>query len=144
MWPILQQDKPDDYVFATGLTTKVRDFIQIAFGEVGYNLRFEEEGVEEIGILDSFNKKIVSEVLSGVESRAKIGDVLVRINPRYFRQTEVRLLIGDPTKAQTKLGWKPKYDLVDLVEEMVASDVALFKKDLHLIIAGHTVYIQEE
>jgi GDPmannose 4,6-dehydratase len=144
MWRILQQDKPDDYVIATGVTTKVRDFIQMAFAEVGFNLRFEGEGVEEIGILDNFNEKLVNEVLEGLEIKTQIGDVLVRIDPRYFRPTEVDLLIGDPTKAQTKLGWKPKYDLAGLVEEMVAADVALFKKDLHLISAGHKVYVQEE
>ena len=144
MWRILQQDQPTDYVIATGVTTKVRDFIRLAFAEVGFNLRFEGEGVEEIGILDSFNEALVNDVLEGLEVKTQIGDVLVRIDPRYFRPTEVDLLIGDPTKAQTQLGWQPKYDLASLVEEMVAADVALFKKDLHLINNGHTVYVQEE
>lgn len=144
MWRILQQDKPDDYVIATGVTTKVRDFIQLAFAEVGFYLRFEGEGVEEIGILDSYNFEVLENVLNGQENKTQIGNVLVRIDPRYFRPTEVDLLIGDPTKAQTKLGWKPKYDLASLVEEMVAADVALFKKDLHLMNAGHIVYVQDE
>jgi GDPmannose 4,6-dehydratase len=144
MWRILQQDQPSDYVIATGVTTKVRDFIRLAFAEVGFNLRFEGEGVDEIGILDSFNEGLVNDILEGLEVKTQIGDVLVRIDPRYFRPTEVDLLIGDPTKAQTQLGWKPKYDLAGLVEEMVAADVALFKKDLHLINGGHTVYVQEE
>jgi len=144
MWRILQQDKPQDFVIATGVTTKVRDFIKMAFAEVGFNLRFEGEGVDEVGIIDSFNSEVVSAVLKDFVVKAKVGDVVVQIDPAYFRPTEVDLLIGDPTKAQTVLGWKPKYDLAGLVEEMVASDVALFKKDLHLMSAGHTVYKQEE
>jgi GDPmannose 4,6-dehydratase len=76
--------------------------------------------------------------------KSKIGDIVVRIDPRYFRPTEVDLLIGDPTKAQTQLGWMPKYNLKGIIEEMVASDVDLFKKELHLINSGHTVYKQEE
>lgn len=144
MWRILQQDEPQDFVIATGVTTKVRDFIKMAFAEVGFNLRFEGEGVDEVGVLDSFSDSIVEQVLNGVVIQPKIGDVLVQIDPAYFRPTEVDLLIGDPTKAHTVLGWKPKYDLAGLVEEMVASDVALFKKDLQLMSAGHTVYRQEE
>jgi GDPmannose 4,6-dehydratase len=144
MWRILQQDKPQDFVIATGVTTKVRDFIKMAFAEVGFNLRFEGEGAEEVGILDSFSQDIINTALGEVDTKVQIGDVLVRIDPRYFRPTEVDLLIGDPTKAQTLLGWKPKYDLAGLVSEMVAADVLLFKKDLHLISGGHTVYRQEE
>jgi GDPmannose 4,6-dehydratase len=144
MWRILQQDKPEDFVIATGVTTKVRDFIKMAFDEVGFNIRFEGEGINEVGILDSFNETVTKDVLSGLQIKAQLGDILVKIDPAYFRPTEVDLLIGDPTKAQTKLGWKPKYDLAGLVEEMVASDVALFKKDLHLISAGHTVHSQDE
>ena len=144
MWRILQQDTPQDFVIATGVTTKVRDFIKMAFAEVGFNLRFEGEGIDEVGIIDSFNDGVVSSVLNDFEIKAKVGDVVVQIDRAYFRPTEVDLLIGDPTKAQTVLGWKPKYDLAGLVEEMVASDVALFKKDLHLMSAGHTVYRQEE
>lgn len=144
MWLILQQDKPEDFVIATGVTTKVRDFIQMAFAKVGFNLRYEGEGVEEVGVLDDFNDELVNTVFEGLEIKTQIGDVLVRIDPRYFRPTEVDLLIGDPTKAQTELGWKPKYDLAGLVEEMVASDVVLFKKDLHLISTGHRVNKQEE
>jgi len=144
MWRILQQDKPQDFVIATGVTTKVRDFIKMAFAEVGFNLRFEGEGIDEVGIIDSFTNEVLNEVLGDFIVKAQIGDVVVKIDPAYFRPTEVDLLIGDPTKAQTVLGWKPKYDLAGLVEEMVASDVALFKKDLHLMSAGHTVYKQEE
>lgn len=144
MWRILQQDTPEDYVIATGVTTKVRDFIKMAFAEVGFNIRFEGEGVDELGILDSFNDQIVNSALAGYEIKAKIGDVLVKIDPRYFRPTEVDLLLGDPTKAKTKLGWKPQYDLAGLVEEMISSDLAIFKKDIHLLKAGHTILRQEE
>ena len=144
MWLILQQDQPEDYVIATGVTMKVRDFIQMAFAEIGFQLRFEGEGVAEVGILDHFNDVVVDTVLNGLKSKIQIGDVLVRIDPRYFRPTEVDLLIGDATKAKTKLGWAPKYDLPGIVQEMVASDLDLFKKDLELLTAGHTVYRPEE
>jgi GDPmannose 4,6-dehydratase len=144
MWRILQHETPEDYVIATGITTKVRDFIQMAFAEVGFNLRFEGEGVDEIGILDSFNYNLVKSVLGNFEIKIEIGTVLVRVDPRYFRPTEVDLLIGDATKAHKQLGWKPKYDLISLLKEMVASDVSLFKKDLQLIDAGHTVFLPKE
>ncbi len=144
MWRILQQETPEDYVIATGITTKVRDFIQMAFAEVGFNLRFEGVGVDEIGILDSFNNDLVKSVLGNFDVKIEIGTVLVRVDPMYFRPTEVDLLIGDATKANKQLGWKPKYDLISLLKEMVASDVDLFKKDLHLIDAGHTVYLPKE
>jgi len=134
----------EDYVIATGITTKVRDFIQMAFAEVGFNLRFEGEGVDEIGILDSFNNDLVKSVLGNFEVKIEIGTVLVRVDPMYFRPTEVDLLIGDATKAYKQLGWKPKYDLIYLLKEMVASDVSLFKKDLQLIDAGHTVYLPKD
>lgn len=144
MWLILQQDQPEDYVIATGVTRKVRDFIQMAFAEIGFQLRFEGEGVAEVGILDHFNDAVAVAVLNGIKSKTQIGDVLVRIDARYFRPTEVDLLIGDATKAKTKLGWKPKYDLAGIVQEMVASDLDLFKKDLELLTAGHKVYRSEE
>jgi GDPmannose 4,6-dehydratase len=148
MWRILQQDTPEDYVIATGITTTVRDFIKMAFAEIGFNMRFEGEGVDEVGILDSINQEVYSNVVRGFEDKdiktPAVGSVLVSIDPRYFRPTEVDLLIGDPTKSKTKLGWQPKYDLPMLVQEMVHADVALFKKDLHLIHTGHSVYIQGE
>jgi len=144
MWRMLQQDIPEDYVIATGITTKVRDFIKLAFAEVGFNLRFEGEGVEEVGVLDNFDFDIVKTVLGNSDIKVKIGDVLVRVDPMYFRPTEVDLLIGDATKANQQLGWKPKYDLSSLLKEMVASDVNLFKKDQHLIDAGHVVYLPKE
>lgn len=144
MYLILQQEKAEDFVIATGVTTTVRDFIKMAFAEVGFIIRFEGEGVNEIGILESIDEEIARNILGTAKPIVKIGDTLVHIDPAYFRPTEVDLLIGDPTKAQTKLGWKPKYDLPALVKEMVASDVNNFQKDLRLIEAGHTILNQAE
>lgn len=129
MWRILQQDRPEDFVIATGVTTKVRVFIEKAFAELGLILRFEGEGVDEIGVLDYINKSVFEEKVGSLltVSCPKVGDVLVRVDPRYFRPTEVELLIGDPTKSKEKLGWKPKYDLPALIEEMVESDLRHFK-----------------
>lgn len=146
MWLMLQQDKPEDFVIATGITTKVRDFITLAFAEVGINLRFEGEGVDEIGVIDSVDeaKYKAATGKSTLNSQLSKNSVLIEVDPRYFRPTEVDLLIGDPTKAQDKLGWKPKYDLQGLLEDMVQSDVKLFQKDLDLKEAGHTILTQAE
>ena len=114
MWLMLQQDKPDDYVMATGVTTTVRDFITMAFKEVGITLRWEGKGIDEKGI------------------DTETGKVLVEIDPRYFRPTEVELLIGDPTKAYKALGWKPKVQLPELVKMMVENDLNLAKKEQYL------------
>ncbi len=145
MWLILQQETPEDYVIATGMTTTVRDFIQKAFSLTGINLKFRGQGVEEEGYIESIDTEIYKRnVNDSYIANVKVGDVLLKIDPRYFRPTEVDLLIGDPTKAQTKLGWKPKYDLNSLTEEMVLSDLELFKKDIDLIKAGHRIFHQEE
>lgn len=146
MWRILQQDEPEDFVIATGVTTKVRDFITAAFNEVGIKLRFEGEGVEEKGIIDSIDetKYKAATGKSTLNSQLSKDSVLIEVDPRYFRPTEVELLIGDPTKAQDKLGWKPKYDLQGLLEDMVQSDVKLFQKDLDLKEAGHKILKQAE
>ena len=144
MWRILQQDEPEDYVIATGVTTKVRDFIKMAFELVGFTLKFEGEGLEEKGILESIDKEKAFEVLGTSTFNVKAGDVLVNVDPAYFRPTEVDLLIGDPNKAMTKLDWKPKYDLKLLVEDMVLSDVSLFKRDVHLMKGGHKILNQAE
>ncbi|MCH7414631.1 GDP-mannose 4,6-dehydratase [Belliella sp. R4-6] len=146
MWLILQQDVAEDYVIATGVTTKVRDFIQMAFSHVGFNIRFEGEGVNEVGILDSIDQDIY-EKSTGLTLNAltlNIGDTLLKIDPIYFRPTEVDLLLGDPTKSKTKLGWEPEYDLQGLVEDMMVSDLNLFKRDMDLVKAGHQVFNQEE
>lgn len=146
MWLILQQDKAEDYVIATGITTKVRDFIRMAFGEIGITLRFDGEGVEEKGILDSIDETVYHKAIgdSDPNKSLKTGDVLVEVDPMYFRPTEVDLLIGDPNKAKTQLGWKPKYDLQTLLEDMVHSDIKLFQRDVHLMRAGHRVLNQAE
>jgi GDPmannose 4,6-dehydratase len=114
MWRILQQDAPDDYVIATGITTTVRDFVRMAFEEVGVTLEFKGEGVNETGVVAKCDNPAY---------QLQIGSTVVAVDPEYFRPTEVELLIGDATKAKTKLNWTPKYDLPALVKEMIASDL---------------------
>ncbi len=120
MYLILQQENPEDFVIATGITTTIRDFIRMAFAEVGITLAFEGEGVEEVA-------KVIS--CSNSEYQLELGKVVVKVDPKYFRPTEVELLIGDPTKSMTKLNWKPKYDLPALVKDMVWSDIDIFKQN---------------
>lgn len=146
MWRILQQDQPEDFVLATGITTKVRDFIKMAFAEVGIKITFEGKDENEIGRFDGFNAEVFEKVtgLSSKDAKLSEDDVLVSIDPEYFRPTEVDLLIGDASKAKEKLGWVPKYDLEALVQEMVASDVLLFQKDLALKKLGHKILKQAE
>jgi GDPmannose 4,6-dehydratase len=119
MWLILQQEKPEDFVIATGITTTVRDFIRMAFSEVGIEIKFTGEGVNEIATIAACNNPLY---------QVEIGKEVVAVDPRYFRPTEVELLIGDPTKAKEQLGWKLQYDLPALVKDMMASDVQLFTK----------------
>ncbi|MGN6508309.1 MAG: GDP-mannose 4,6-dehydratase [Chitinophaga sp.] len=119
MWRILQQDQPDDYVIATGITTPVRDFVRMTFNELGIELEFMGEGVNETAVVTACRHK---------DYILPVGKEVVAVDPKYFRPTEVDLLIGDPTKSKTKLGWEPKYDLQELVREMVACDVELFRK----------------
>lgn len=135
MWRILQQDQPEDYVIATGITTPVRDFIRMAFAEAGIEVEFKGDGIDEKGIIQS---------VAGHLTAVKPGQEVVAIDPRYFRPTEVDLLIGDPTKAQTKLGWKPKYDLPALVKEMVHADLELFRREKLLKEAGFKIFSQYE
>ncbi len=130
MWLMLQQDKPEDFVIATGVTTTIRDFIIMAFREIGVELEFTGTGVNEKGTVVSS---------SNPDYPVPVGQVVIAIDPRYFRPTEVELLIGDPSKAKKKLGWSPKRDLAQLVKEMVASDVNLFQKDKLLQKAGHAI-----
>ncbi|MGC6431120.1 MAG: GDP-mannose 4,6-dehydratase [Jejuia sp.] len=135
MWMILQADKAEDWVIATGVTTTVRDFVRMAFKEVGIELDFEGEGVNEKAYVKACNKE---------EFQLEIGKEVLSIDPTYFRPTEVDLLIGDPTKAKEKLGWVPEYDLEGLVKDMMASDVKLMKKDVDLLKAGHQILKQIE
>lgn len=120
MWRILQQDKPEDFVISTGVTTTVRDFIRMCFDEVGVVLEFEGEGVAEVATVKSS---------SNPDYAFRPGQVVIQIDPVYFRPTEVDLLIGDNTKARTVLGWEPKYTLQMLVQEMMEADLHLFKKE---------------
>lgn len=146
MWLILQQNKAEDFVIATGVTTSVREFIKVAFSEVGLLLRFEGQGVNEVGILDQIDTlKYTSATGNEFDKlNIKLNTILVKVDPNYFRPTEVDLLIGDPTKAQTKLNWKPKYDLQTLIKEMMNNDIKLFKKDIYLSELGHTILRQAE
>lgn len=118
MWRILQQDAPDDYVLATGITTTVRDFIRMAFSEVGIVLEFVGSGLDETGVVVACTNE---------EYQVPVGTRVVAVDPAYFRPTEVELLIGDPTKAKQQLGWEPRYTLPMLCAEMVASDVEKLK-----------------
>jgi GDPmannose 4,6-dehydratase len=130
MWRILQQDQPEDYVIATGITTSVRDFVRMSFREIGVELEFKGSGIEETGIV------VAS---SNPDYMLEVGSTVVAVDPRYFRPTEVELLIGDPSKAQQKLGWKPKYNLQSMCSEMVVSDIELFRRDQILRDAGFEV-----
>ena len=119
MYLILQQDEPEDFVLATGVTTEIREFIRMAFAEAGIEIEFKGDGIDEKGYVKSCSSAYPIE----------IGKEILAIDPKYFRPTEVDLLIGDPTKAMTKLGWKPKYDVKMLCKEMVLADIELFKRD---------------
>jgi len=131
MWLILQQEKPEDFVIATGITTTVRDFVRMAFAEVGIEVEFSGKDENEIGvIIDVDQEKIKSLGLKA--EQLHLGTTVVRVDAKYFRPTEVDLLLGDPTKSKTQLGWQPKYDLPALVEDMMQSDLHLMKKDEYL------------
>ncbi|MGB1094615.1 MAG: GDP-mannose 4,6-dehydratase [Bacteroidia bacterium] len=131
MYLILQQEKPEDFVIATGQTTEIREFVKMAFGHVGVTLGFKGEGVDEVGFVEQIDQERF-EKATGKNNTLQIGQEVVFVDPRYFRPTEVDLLIGDPTKSQEKLGWKPKYDLPALVEDMMSSDIKLMKKQDYL------------
>ncbi|GGD03434.1 GDP-mannose 4,6-dehydratase [Hyunsoonleella pacifica] len=135
MWMILQAEKAEDWVIATGVTTTVRDFVRMAFSEVGIELEFKGEGVNEKAYVVACKNK---------EFQLEIGKEVLSVDPTYFRPTEVDLLIGDPTKAKEKLGWIPEYDLEALVKDMMESDVKLMKKDVDLLKAGHEILKQAE
>jgi len=134
MWRMLQQDTPEDYVIATGVTTSVRDFIKMAFEEVEAEVEFKGEGVNETGVIRSCSDKYAF----------KAGQEVVKIDPRYFRPTEVELLIGDATKAKEKLGWEPQYSLKELVAEMVEADLKSFQQEKILLNSGFQISRQFE
>lgn len=129
MWRILQHDIPEDFVLATGITTQIRDFVRMAFAEIGVVLAFEGKDENEIATVASCNGKYP----------LPIGQVVVKVDPRYYRPTEVDLLIGDATKAKQKLGWTPKYTLAEMVTEMVAGDLRIFEKEQFLKSNGFEV-----
>lgn len=137
MYLILQQDKPSDYVIATGVTTTIRDFIRMAGAEIGLEIIFRGEGVQEKGHLVSVDEKRFSdlvgeEFLGSMKERVKNQAVIVGVDPAYFRPTEVDLLIGDATKSRSTLGWEPRYDLAGLITDMMEGDVKLVKKEVYL------------
>jgi GDPmannose 4,6-dehydratase len=128
MWMILQADEAEDWVIATGKTTPVRDFVRMSFAEAGIELEFKGEGVDETACVKA---------CTNPEFQIEIGKEVLAVDPKYFRPTEVDLLIGDPTKARTKLGWECKYDLLDLVKDMMQSDLKLMQKDQYLKDGGY-------
>ncbi len=140
MYAILQQDEPSDYVIATGITTTIRDFIRMAFEEIGVGIRFKGEGIDEVAIIESideglFVKKVGDAYLENFKKR--VGEEVVGVDPQYFRPTEVELLIGDATKARTRLGWEPEYSLAALIEDMMKNDIKLMKKESYLKEGGY-------
>ena len=144
MYLILQQPAPSDYVIATGITTAIRDFITMAAKEIGLTIEFKGEGVDEKGYITAvdtsiFSEKVGEKYLSAIRERIANNPEVVNVDPHYFRPTEVDLLIGDPTKSQTVLGWKPEYDLKGLIEDMMRSDIKLFKRDAYLKEGGFTI-----
>lgn len=136
MWLILQQEKAEDFVIATGVTTTVRDFVRMSFAELGIEIEFSGKDENEKGVIIGFDEVLVSE-LGLSDTNLKPGQTVVRVDEKYFRPTEVDLLLGDPTKSKTKLSWQPKYDLQALVKDMMQADLALMKKDKHLKQAGY-------
>jgi GDPmannose 4,6-dehydratase len=142
MYLILQQDVPDDYVIATGITTTIRNFIRKTFQEIGISIEFSGESVKETGKItqidtDLFVEKIGESYLGAI--RKRIGETVVKVDPKYFRPTEVELLIGDATKARSKLSWEPQYNLDTLIEDMIQNDVREMKKEAYLREAGYRI-----
>lgn len=131
MWLILQQEQAEDYVIATGITTTVRDFVKMSFAELGIEVEFSGKDQHERGVIIDVDQEMVAR-LGLNDTYLKPGTIVVQVDEKYFRPTEVDLLLGDPTKANTKLGWKPKYDLPSLVQDMIQSDLHLMKKDEYL------------
>jgi GDP-mannose 4,6-dehydratase len=142
MYLILQQDAPDDYVIATGVTTTIREFIEKSFREIGIIVSFEGDGANEVGRITGidqpvFGEKIGESYCSAISER--IGEVVIKVDPKYFRPTEVDLLIGDASKARTKLSWTPQYDLDSLIRDMMRNDVKDAKKEAYLKDGGYRI-----
>jgi GDPmannose 4,6-dehydratase len=135
MWRMLQQDRAEDFVIATGAQYSVRQFIERAAAELGITVEFRGQGVDEIGVVVN---------VTGKQAKCEAGEVIVRVDPRYFRPTEVETLLGDPTKAKTQLGWVPKTSFEELVREMIESDYAMAKRDSLVKLAGFQAYEYHE
>jgi GDPmannose 4,6-dehydratase len=140
MYLMLQQDTPDDYVVATGITTEVREFVRMAFEEVGVTVEFKGNGKDEKGYI----KEIKNLPEGSPLTKDSVGKCILEIDPQYFRPTEVELLIGDPKKAKEKLSWEPEYNLNQLISEMIASDLKIMKKEKDLAELGHEVIVRRE
>jgi GDPmannose 4,6-dehydratase len=134
MWLILQAEKAEDWVIATGVTTEVREFVRMVFSEIGIEIDFIGNGANEKGYISSIDKSKIQ-----YDSSLKVGKEVISVDPRYFRPTEVDFLIGDSSKARNKLGWVPKYDLKMIIKEMVKSDLELAKKEKHLKESGYRI-----
>ncbi|MFS8930189.1 GDP-mannose 4,6-dehydratase [Cupriavidus taiwanensis] len=139
-WMMLQQQQPEDFVIATGVQYSVRDFVRIAAAELGMTVRFEGEGVNEIGIVDSVD----SQKTAAAGLKVAVGQTIVRVDPRYFRPAEVETLLGDPTKAREKLGWTPRTTFAELVREMVEADFDLARRDSLVKEAGFKAFNYHE
>ena len=142
MYLILQQDEPDDYVIATGITTEVREFIRKSFKEIGLELKFEGENEKEAGTIVSmddqvFTQKVGEQYMSGIWKKINAGTPVVAVDPSYYRPSEVELLIGNPNTARKKLGWEPQYSLDALIEDMMKADIHLMKKESYLKDGGY-------
>ena len=129
MYLVLQHSKADDFVIATGVTTSIREFLKLSFEEAGVEIEFKNSGLDEIGVVKSFRKDL----------KLKQGQSVVKVDPKYFRPTEVDLLIGDPSKAQKELNWKPEYDLKALIKDMITSDIRLMEKEKYLKDGGYKI-----
>ncbi|MBL4656118.1 MAG: GDP-mannose 4,6-dehydratase [Bacteroidia bacterium] len=146
MWMMLQYHQADDFVIATGIATSVRDFITQSFEEIGATIRFEGKVKSEIGILEHLNEEKFQSVVGEISNekfKNSIGDTVVQVDEKYFRPTEVELLLGDPSKAKKELGWEPKYDLNSLVHEMVIEDLKEMKKNKFLVESGYELIENE-
>ncbi|MGL5913831.1 MAG: GDP-mannose 4,6-dehydratase [Bacteroidales bacterium] len=140
MYLILQQDKADDYVIATGVTTRVREFVRMAFAFVGVSIEFTGQGVDEVGKIASIDEAIFSQQVGAQhlpQIKQRIGEVAIAVDAKYFRPTEVELLIGNPSKSNSVLGWTPEYSLQGLVDDMMQSDLKLMSKDAYLKAGGY-------
>jgi len=139
MWLILQADEPEDWVIATGVTTPVREFVRMAFAYAGIEVEFKGEGIDEIGVVKSVDTARAESVIQNSKFKIQnlVGTTVIGVDPRYFRPTEVDLLIGDPSKAEKKLGWTREYKLEELVNDMMKSDLKLMTKDQYLKDGGY-------